>query len=94
MEGASKMNQQGPDSIPRQQGHDHESAIHALLGTDPAQRQALAARIVQQWQHEAEQLVAQQHYQKALEVYARILVVNPEHAQALQGRAQAIARQG
>jgi tetratricopeptide (TPR) repeat protein len=90
------MNQQGPDSIPRQQeqGHDHESAIHALLGTDPGQRQALAARFVQQWQQEAEQCVEQRHYQKAIEVYARILVVDPGHAQALQGQAQAYRQAG
>jgi regulator of sirC expression with transglutaminase-like and TPR domain len=88
------MNQQGPDSIPRQQGHDHESAMHALLGTDPVQRQALAARFVRQWQQEAEQCVEQRHYQKAVEVYARILVVDPEHAQALRGRAKAYRQAG
>jgi tetratricopeptide (TPR) repeat protein len=83
------MNQTGPDSFPRQQEHDRESTIYALLGADPTRRQALAARLVQQWQQEAEQFMAQRHYQKAIEVYTWILVVNPGHAQALQGRTQA-----
>jgi tetratricopeptide (TPR) repeat protein len=89
-------NQQDPDTHKNrhEQRQQHESSLSALLGTEPAQRQALAAQFVQQWLQETEQLVAQRHYQKAIEVYTRILVVNPRHLQALQGRAQVYRQAG
>jgi regulator of sirC expression with transglutaminase-like and TPR domain len=68
--------------------------MYALLGADSAQRQALAAQFVQRWQQEAEHLVAQRHSQKATQVSVRMLVVNPSHAQALQGRAQVYRQAG
>ncbi len=49
---------------------------------------------MQQWQQEAEPLVAQRHSQKAIEVYTRMVVVDPGHSQALQGRAQAYRQVG
>ncbi len=90
-----QMNQPGTDSfsLQQEQKHDHGSAIDVWLGADAAQRQALAARLLQQWQQEAEQLVAQRRYQKAIAVYTRMVVVVPEHAQALHGRAQAYRHQ-
>ncbi len=89
-------NQQDPDTRKsrHEQGQHHESSLSAFLGTEPAQRQALAAQFVQQWLQEAKQLGAQRHYQKAIEVYARILVVNPGHLQALQGRAHVYRQAG
>ena len=90
------MNQQGQDSFPQQHKHgqDRESEMYAFLGADSTQRQALAAQFVQQWLQEAEQLLAQCHYQKAVESYARILAVNPSHPQTLQGRAQVYRQAG
>lgn len=69
-ESVSKMNQPGPDTFsgPQEQEHDRESATDAWLGADPAQRQALVAQLMQQWQQEAEHLVAQRHSQKAMAV--------------------------
>jgi tetratricopeptide (TPR) repeat protein len=89
-------NQQDPDAGKNrhEQRQHHELSLSALLGTEPAQRQALAAQLVQQWLQEAEQLVAQRHYQKAIKVYTRILVVNPGHLRALQGRAQVYCQAG
>lgn len=89
-------NQQDPDTRKNrhEQRQQHESSLRAFLGTEPAQRQALAAQFVQQWLQEAEQLVAQRHYQKAIQVYARILVVNPGHLRALQARAQVYRQAG
>jgi hypothetical protein len=86
-ESVFKKNQLGSDSFTwqQEQGHDRESATEIWLGTDPAQRQALAARLMQQWQQEAEQLVAQRHYQQAIAVYTRMLAVDPGHVQAIQG---------
>ncbi len=90
------MNQPDSDSLSRQQEQeqDRESAIDVWLGADSAQRQALAARVVQQWQQEAEHLVAQRRYRKAIEVYTRIVVVDPGHVPALQGRALAYRQMG
>jgi hypothetical protein len=63
------MNQPGLDSCSQQQEkeHDRESVIDVWLGADPVLRQALAARLLQQWQQEAEYLLAQRHYRKAIE---------------------------
>jgi tetratricopeptide (TPR) repeat protein len=93
MERESKTDQ-GTGSFCLQQEHDHGSAVDVWLGANPAQRQALAAWLLQQWQQEAEQLMAQRRYQKAIAVYTRMLVVDPEHAQALHGRAQAYRQVG
>ncbi len=73
-------NQQDPDTRKsrHEQREQHESSLSALLGTEPAQRQALAAQFVQE----------------ATQVSARILVVNPGHLQALQGRAQVYRQLG
>src|SRR5438132_13187724 len=89
-ERASMSNQQDPDTRKNrhEQREQHESSLSAFLGTEPAQRQVLAAQFVQQWLQEAEQLVAQRHLQRALEVYALMLVVDPIRPQALQGLAQ------
>jgi len=89
-------NQQDPDTRKNrhEQREQHESSLSAFLGTEPAQRQVLAAQFVQQWLQEAEQLVAQRHLQRALEVYARMLVVNPSRPQALQGLAQVYRQLG
>src|SRR5712692_3509693 len=50
-ERASMSNQQDPDTRKNRhkQREQHESSLSALLGTEPAQRQALAAQFVQQW---------------------------------------------
>jgi len=45
-------------------------------------------------ERQAEQLAAQRHSQKATQVSARMLVVNPSHPQALQGRAQVYRQLG
>jgi hypothetical protein len=96
MASASQMNQPSPDSysLPQEQEQNRESATDLWLGADATQRRALAARVVQQWQQEAEHLMAQRHYRRAIEVYTRIVVVNPEHVQALQGRAQVYRQVG
>ena len=49
---------------------------------------------MQQWQQEAEHLVAQRHNRRAIEVYTRMLVVDPGHSQALRGRAKAYRQVG
>jgi hypothetical protein len=93
---ASQRNQPSPDScsLPQEQEQNRESTTDVWLGADAAHRRALAVRLVQQWQQEAEHFVAQRRYQKATQVSARMLAVNPGHLQALQARAQVYRQLG